>query len=93
MARQSRRKSCLQAGYDTASKAFNNLQDGDYSSFKNKEKTVNLGTIVPRDEVSFYKEIAVMKAAQQHGLSVEKYTRMKQEHKSGKQEHTIFMKK
>ena len=53
----------MQAGYDTASKAFNNLQDGDYSSFKNKEKTVNLGTIVPRDEVSFYKEIAVMKAA------------------------------
>ena len=69
------------------------MQDGDYSSFKAKEKTVNFATIVPRDEVSFYKDLASMKSAKEHGIPIEKYTRMKQEHKSGKQEHTIFMKK
>ena len=92
MKRQSKRKSSI-TGQCGGYEAFNNLQDGDYSSFKNKEKTVNFGSIVPRDEVSFYNEIAVLKAANQHGLTVEKYTRMKQEHKSGKCEHTIFMKK
>ena len=60
MNRQSKRKSTLNPGHDGGNEAFNNLQDGDYSSFKNKEKTVNFASIVPRDEVSFYSEIAVL---------------------------------
>ena len=73
--------------------AFNRLECADYSSFKEKDMaTVQFGNLVERDEVSFYSQIATYNKAKQAGLTVEEYTKKKQEHKSGRKEHTIFMK-
>ena len=78
---------------DADQEAFNRLECADYSSFKEKDKTVAFGNMVERDEVSFYSHVATQNVADKNKLTVEQYTRMKQEHKSGRKEHTIFMRK
>ena len=78
---------------DADQEAFNRLENADYSSFKEKDKTVAFGDMVERDEVSFYRHVATQNIADKNKLTVEQYTRMKQEHKSGRREHPIFMRK